>query len=685
MTSLGLALLLPFPSPPGLGAADGGSAALARAANRAWLPLIDALAEGALPQGSLSIHLGGEALRWMERHAAGSLDTLLALVKEGRVEVLGGPWAGAILPSIPERDAAAQVQELSRWWRTRVGASPRGAWLPWEGWDPAAPRVLGRLGVQYVVLRDTQVAPAVRPDGWWLTEREGTRLGIFASDTRIGAMLGQQPPAKVLRAVAQRGREGVRCVVVVPPREALCAEEGTPAFAPRGWGRKFLAALADASHWIKLIDFTTVMDRMAPAGRIYPPPSLGLPPSPGAGGTAWEWVLASHPEVDRLHKRMLRTSAEVHRLQAALKGTSGEDPRVRTLEDATRALWYAQDGHAYVLNTPRGAQDPDVRHAAWASLLRAEEAVARSFGEHGRVRCEQVDDDCDGQSEIEVRTAKLRGVVAPGHGGALVELDVWGLGNVLNVRTRRAEAVHVQVASNLRDEDDDEKEPTHGVVTRPFLRGAPIWLDVHLRASFVDHFLPAHVDVSAMTGRWIDAGDFVGRPYRLLHLDDEGSSDVVVGLAREGNVTDGTSFRLVRVLKRYAFARDGSSIAVRYEIANRFDEPIRARFAVAFNLGLDGVNPAARLVVDGAEAPIGEPVSVDGVREVMLRDGARRAAIGLRSAQPARVWHAALTTTSLGASGPTDITQGVAVLYSWPIDLAPGQKVRHDVTLVVRT
>ncbi len=669
MTSLALALLIPVVAPAGVSAAH-----TERAFRRGWLPLLDALAES--PDVRVSMHWSGPLLQWLEARAPAHLDLLVQLVRDNRVEAVGGPWASGLLPAIPERDASAQVQALQRWWREHVGTTPRGAWLPHHAWDPSAPRVLGRLGVQYTVLQDTQLAPAPVPEAYALTEREGTRLAVFAADTRISSMLPTQSPARVLRAIAARGAEGRRCVVAVFPPEALAAEDGVSLFGPRGWGRRWFGALTDASHWLKQVDFATVIERMPPNGRVYPPASIGLPPSPGAFGPGWDWTLAAHPEVDRLHKRMLRVSDEVLRLRNALRTAAPDDPRLGMLESATQALWSGQDAAAYVVNAPVGAQEPRVRHAAWSALLRAEHLVASSLGEAGRIRCGQVDDDCDGQSEIEVRARVMRGVVAPAHGGALVELDAWHVpANLLNVRTRREEAVHA------RTDADEDAAMSDAHITRPHARVAEAWFDRHLRGSFVDHFLPEDLGPDALVGRWAEAGDFVGRAYQLLHLDDQTTGPLVIGLGREGNVTEGTALRLVRVLKRYAFERDVPRVIVRYEVVNRLREPLRTRFGVEVNIGLDGMPPETSLALDGRRVAVGLPAVATGVQTASWVDGARDLAVSLTLPPDTTLWHAALQTHSRVPGGMAGIVQGVCALAVVPLELAPEGRARFEFAL----
>ena len=103
MQSIGLVLALHNTQPPGTSGHD-----LRRAFERAYFPMLDAL--DAHPAVNVSMHWSGQLLEWMELHAPERLDQLLKLVVSGRIEILGGLHGGAVLPSLPERDAVGQVQ-----------------------------------------------------------------------------------------------------------------------------------------------------------------------------------------------------------------------------------------------------------------------------------------------------------------------------------------------------------------------------------------------------------------------------------------------------------------------------------------------------------------------------------------------------------------------------------------------
>jgi alpha-amylase len=700
----------------------------------------------AFPAIRVSMHWSGQLLEWMEMHAPDQLARLFALAGAGRIEVVSGLWGGGMLPALPERDIVGQVSAMQRWWRSRAEIKPRGAWLPHHGWDPSAARILGRLGLQFTVLEETQFLPPVNPDGYYLTEREGTALALFCADTRLSRMIPDSAPRAILKGVAVRAKEGARCVVLSVSGEAFGAgleSSATRSFSgPKSWVRRFFAALTDNAHWIKLVSFGTVLDRMRPTDRAYPPASISLPlaiaslgprgatfgellsearrgtdwqlerVAPYLHAPAWDQTLAHFPEINRLHKRMLRSSGEVARLRSAIREArrGDDDERADALEEATRALYRGQNGAAYVLGADVGAQDPAVRCQAWAGLLRAEYAVATALGEAGLTKVERADYDCDGRAEVLIQTPQLCAVVAPGSGGSLVELDAWTLpGNLLNVRTRREEPEHAEVrrgealpkilvedektaSVEIIQEEEDTGEPSTDISELPSLRLAEQGLvdrlhyDRHVRYSFIDRFLgPEATPQNVRMGRFPEVGDFVGAEYQLLKLEEDDPSVVAVTVARDGNVTEGASPRLVRVMKRFGFFRETASFDVRYEVANRYHEPIRGRFAIELNLGLDGARGPGVFLETAADnrVALDEPGDHPDVTDLALADENRGYRLMIHLSAPARVWHFPIETVSRSPRGLSSVFQGICLLLWWPIELWGLERKRVNVNVAL--
>lgn len=737
MQTIGLVLCIANTQPPGTSGPE-----VRRACDRAYFPMLDLLEER--PGLRVSMHWSGQLLEWMELHASERLEQLVKLVQGGRVEVLGGLHGGAVLPALPERDAVGQVQVNQRWWRQHADVRVRGAWLPFYAWDPAAPRVLGRLGLQFSVLEAGQLGPGASGEGYWLAEREGTILALFGADPVLSRMVPHNSPAKIVERVGAYARAGRRVVTMAVRGEDFGAgidSSATRCFSgDRAWVRRFFVALDDASAWLKLVPFGTVLDRVRPSGRAYPPASATAHVAAAAvGGEAgaawlalmtdvrrgvdpalqrvlpflrtpgWENTLGSSPEVLRLHRRMLRTSREVARLRSLLRddGSRGDtDGLLEALDEATAALYRGQNGAAYVHGVDVGAQAGDIRHQAYANLVRAEYGVHIALGDAERLVVEQSDHDGDGRKEVIVRTPSLCAFVSPGNGGSITELDSWSLpGNLLNVRCRQPETHHgavlrgenlpvlvedsPDVTTVIIDDEDESDEDTLDEADRPLQLAASglverLHYDRHPRAAFVDHFFGPETTLHNLrTGRYAETGDFVGADYQLLNVDDGDDGEVAVTMARDGNVTEGAALRLVRVVKRFHFAREMPVVEARYEIANRYHEPIRTRFAVGIDLNLDSQRGGDCFLetAGGRRISLDAPGELDELTEISLVDLSRGYRLTLSPRQPARLWHFPLETVSRSPIGVAAVFQGTALYFWWPLELWGQERKRLEIAL----
>lgn len=723
MQTIGLIFCVYNVQPPGPDGQD-----LRRAFERAYFPMLDLLQE--FPSIKLSMHWSGNLLEWMDRHAPERLNQILQLARSGRIEILSGLYSSAVMPALPERDVVGQLQTMAKWWREHGDPRMRGVWLPWSAWDPQAARTLPRLGYRFSVLEDHQFYPSIVADGYVLTEREGAALALFPNDASIARMIPDSAPRAILGAITRRARKGVRCLTVAVPGECFGAALDTSATrsfsGPAAWVRQFFQLLTENAHWLKLVQFGTALDRMRPTERAYPPASVSVPValaalpdplvepnlSPGLApwrGIAWEQLLVRHPEINRLHKRMLLTSLEVARLRAASKSRHGAEGALmeEALEDATMALYRGQTGAAYIVGTDVGAQDGAVRHYAWSNLLRAEFSVAAAMGDANRLRCEQIDYDCDGRAEVLVRTPRLCAILAPAAGGALVELDGWSLpGNILNVRGRRPEVEHrglqrddklpvliddqeLERTDELPDIDIEETTDVGGLVPLRFVEpglAEKLHYDRYQRATFLDRFLGSEATLqNVRIGRFPEVGDFVGADYQLLNLEESPAGQAAVTLARDGNVTEGAAVRLVRLVKRYLFHRDQPVVDVHYEVANRYHEPVRSRFAIELNFNLDSAHhPDATLEFSGGRtARLRDSGEVSEVSELTWTDNQRGYRVTLTLKPPARIWHFPIETVSRSPRGVCQQFQGICVMAWWPVELWGLERKRFDLSLSV--
>lgn len=730
-------------------------ARIARSVERAWGPLLDALAEQAGVK--VALHLSGAVGDWMNTNSPWVLDRLAELVGRGQVELLGGSPVGAALQGIPERDAIAHIHGSTRWVEERLGATVRGAWLGTGGWDPTLPRLLAKAGARFTFVDGGSLAPGGGPlDGsapWFVTEREGAAVGLLPLDDRLPALVPWALPRYFAFELKARSAAGVRYVAAAVPGDALGLRYGTSRWcwgSDRAWFPSFLRMLRVQASWLKTTLPSQLVDGVRPGGRVSPTASAfrvdssaALPAalarrwrvlrhdqtaaenvsitriSPWVIGPPWDAFLVRRDEVNQLHKRMLRASGTVQRLRR-FNRSAGTPRTVEAYERARAWLYSGQGGPVLHSGFAGGPDRPDLRHSAWRSLMTAERIALEALADHHSLRFDVQDHDCDGQREILVQTPIYSAMVRPATGGALSELGVWGIGNFANTLRRREEAWHdrLQFAASLPalvdpsqparqpgddDDDDDvisdeisEDDETFGTiytdklekVSLPVAPPLPVpdaaMLDLliedrHERLMFQEHFLgPATTLDNLRRDQMPQQGDFIDAPYGLLSAERVEGEELQIALAREGVVNVEGTQRLVRVYKRYVFRKDSPVIDVGYEIANRYREPVRTRFATELNLGLDGRVEGRFLQAGDRRAFLdrdGTWQDVDDVSLVMPDQGVR---VRVWTSQPAELFYYQVNSVVRTCEGYEAHHQGTCLVLVWNLELWGEERRRFD-------
>lgn len=742
-------------------------AVIARAVEAAYRPLIEAL--HSFPTVKVALRLGGILPEWLDAHDRPLLARLGALVERGQVEMLTGSHYGAVLHVLPERDAIGQIQLHSMWLERRLGAKARCVALDEGAWDGCLPRLLARAGASLVLLDEGLVRGAGTSglvEGWYVTEREGAAVGVMPTDRRTSAMMPWASPRSVFLDLQRRAAEGRTTIVAAMPAERFGVWPHSLRWCwsrERGWVRRFLELLVQQDFWLRLSLPTALFHTQRPSGRVFPasgtPPEAGeaaldpedarafvalqraasegdprvLAAEPWLEGPPWEAFLVRYDEANRLHKHMLRTSQGIQDVRRALierhKGSQAIEKVQAQLEPAVLDLLRAQGAAAMHAGPGGGLYRGELRHAAWAALMRADQVVIGLRAAPPRVRVHVADHDCDGQREVLIETPGLYALVRPAAGGALGELGIWGLGNLLNTLARRDELWHDELAADSRlpalVEDDDETtapnsdeadtvtpgsdEPTAGGLTGETATGplAPLQhllprppplpplhadlerllgIDRHRRAAFQVHVLGKQTTLANLRlGQHPQLGDFLDRPWQLISAEDQDGEEATVALAREGVILDGDQQHLVRISKLFRFFHDRDDVEVHLEVTNRLAEPFQVRLGVEINLNLDGQRGQGRYVEVPGHGIVGLE-SADAFHEIeeahlVLADLHRRVRIQASPGAHLYVWP--VETPARTRLGYVSAFQGTCLLFAWDLSLWGAERSAFDLSLSV--
>ncbi len=660
-----------------------------KAVTRCYRPFVE---EFASQEGlRFSLHISGPLLEYILDNHPGLMDTLAALVKEERLEMMGGGFYEPLLATIPTKDVLGQARLMDEFLREHFRASARGFWLTERVWAPSLPARLEGTGYRYTVVDDTHFLYAGFGQeellDYYMTESLGQPLAIFPGLKKLRYLIPFRPMDEIIEFFRSlRPDEGFVGVTYGDDGEKFGLWPGTFEWVhKKGWLRRFLATLRENEDWLVTSTFTEFLDSQPPRGRAYFPTSSyeemlswALPARAAARydelaekfdndeslkpyrtfirGGLWENFLVKYPESNLMHKRMLLASDKV-----------GHGPEGLT------ALYRSQCNCAYWHGLFGGLYLNHLRAAIWANIIDAEQAAGR--GRDGPF-AEVLDVDLDGRDEIFMGNDELWITVAPHLRGSAMELSlVAARFNAANVLARREEGYHRKLreaAAEEPDEGDDEGfRSIHDMVKakESHLERLLIY-DREPRYLFMDRLF---ADIPPAQGL-LESDYSELTPYFSYNIVERG----VAARGREARAELSFDAQGIKVSKRYLVARGG--LEVSYRISCEGDEPFV--FGVEHNLNLlASRDPEKYYRLPGEKegrslSLLAEYDRTAGFSLVNRRDGFT---IRLDSSLAARLVHFPIETVSSSEEGFERNYQGSCFVLLYRIE--PG---RGPITLTQR-
>ena len=686
-----------------------GVQALDRAWKRQLAPLLRAMWEH--QDFCCGLHISGSVLHGMAVHKADGLVALEQMVDQGRIEMVAGGWSHPFLSGIPERDALSQLGLQARLLELRTGMRPSGVYLAEGVWDPDLPKLLERAKLNYALVSgELLLSAGLRPSqvpGLHHTERGGRVLQVLASDPALDRLLRRTPGPDSLSHLEQRRAMGIRSVLWIGSMSALDRRPG----GFKRWLDQFLSGLNDNGHWLGTTLPSEITKRKKEGkGLVYLPSwvpahiaeaSTAVPENElrSRGGWfvragRWEGLMVRYSESNRLHKRMLLASSYLQRLRAAHKrGTRPELDRL--MDSAALALYRGQGSSVLWPAAGGGFYNQALRLSTWRDMLEVEQSAQRALGEFGQLRTLKADVLCSGHEDLLVYSPHVHAALEPSQGAVLAEFTVPGVGNLVDVPTRREEPwhrsllEHAKLPALVSDDgevvfDDDSSGGIHVDVEfedesvsysieddRGMLAhlASVFAVDRERRAALSDRFLGPTASMDNLaSGQYPEVGDFLGASYAVLSMDRSDQDEkITISMAREGRVTVGREPRLVQIRKRVSLHRDSAAFEVEYELVNRTAKPVESTFAVDLPLALTA---RAELLIDGERRSATGRYRLEDVRELVLTDPV----LGIRvtlSFEPACiiVAHPVVCVVRSEDGGLKEAHQGVCLLPQWPVKL----------------
>lgn len=680
-----------------------------------YRPLIETLSR--FPKLRISLHYSGPLLLFIEKKHPENLELLDKMTARGQVEWIGGGFYEPILPTIPARDAIAQIIKMRDWISDRFKFDVRGLWLTERVWEPGLPTVLCEAGIEYTMLDDTHFLSAgIHPRdmlGYYRTEDNGHAVDVFPIDWSLRKFIPFHSLDETFGYFWElKERAPGMCVTLGDDGEKFGVWPGTHKHVfEEKYLERFLERLEKSADWLETAHFAQVRASAPPRGMIYMPtasyPEMmewALPYDARVTyeelakeikgrqdherferfmrGAHWRNFFAKYPESNLMHKKMLYLSNKLHHRQ---KKTAAKSRG--TLSQAYDSLWQGQCNCAYWHGLFGGLYLSHLRQGIYRQLLDAETSLKLSdAGDDGALQIESLDFDCDGQKEILVSGPLMNCYIQPHYGGSVFELDVLPRrANLLNILSRRPEPYHLKIgaAEKTNGESFESIHDLNRVKEKGL--GGKIVHDWYLKRMFLDHLIAPDVTLErfarADSG---ELGDFVNQPYKVLETGSHPAGGVRIVLERKGGIHRDGVLSPVTLRKTYHLKKEGGRVEYEMATDRGFKTPIKTNFGIELNFALpDSIQAGQQLLINQSQSSgLADVREFRNVESVALVDGPGKMKLFFTATEKLGLWTFPIETVSQSESGLERTYQGTSALLWRPLELGAEQK--HKITLEFR-
>jgi len=683
---------------------------------KSYLPFLETLRKH--PRIRISIHYTGILLDWLEQNHPELLTMIREMTASGQLEIMSGGYYEPIISVIPEADRRGQIRKLTDRVKALFGYEASGMWLAERIWEPTLPSTLADAGIKYTVIDDTHFKYAGLTDkelyGYYLSEDLGKSVALFPISKQLRYTIPFQDPEetiKVLRAAASESGQNVLVFADDGEKFGVWPDTFRHVYENR-WLDRFFTAIENNMDWLEMLHFDEVVQQVHPKNKIYLPTASyaemmhwalfpetfrqyedfehyvqekGMFDQYGIfiRGGFWRNFMTKYPEVNIMHKKMLRVSRKLWESPAK---------HHEKLATAFDHLWAGQCNCPYWHGVFGGLYLSHLRHAIFNNLIDAEKHYDR-LNPAEKPLIELSDFDVDGRNEVLVETPVQDAYFKPDRGAVLFELDYKPASkNILDTMTRREEGYHYKLAlAKLANAEPVPGESGKTASIHDLVLAKEPGLAEYLnydwyeKKSFIDHFLGTSVTMDEFSkALYTEEGDFVNQPYQLEQRIAD-TERATLSFLRHGRIWNQGVLKDLSVYKEITVFKNEASIVAQYKLVNGSREPMNIRFAVEFNYGLQAGHAHDRYYYDkGGRLPnsyLDSRVAIDRATMIGLRDEYMKIDIKLECDQPATIWRMPVETISLSEAGFERVYQSSTVLLIWNMQLRDSSEIRISQTI----
>ncbi len=681
---------------------------------QAYLPMVEALERHTTVR--LSLHYSGCLIDWLEKTHPEFLHRVAGLVDRGQVEIIGGAYYEPILPSIPDADKLGQIAKMSDIINQRFGSKPTGLWLAERVWEPYLAKILAEANMEWTLVDETAFKLVGLDDkdlfGYYITEEQGHFVKLFPISKYLRHSMPWQDVDRVISYLSEEASdEDGKIAVMGDDGEKFGVWPETYDYCWRNqWVNQFFTELENNQNWLHTLPLGEYVRRFPPLGRIYLPCASydemlewSLPSDKSweytklkrqleaegrpditkfMRGGLWRNFLVKYPEINRMHKKMLRVHEKVYQARPLDRDDCG-------LEE----LWKAQCNCPYWHGVFGGIYLADIRATTYSHLIQAENKADKIIHQHrswlGRVfhlnqgwlEWQKTDFDGDGVEELLIDGNAFSVYLTPGEGGSIFEWDIRRHSyNLFSTLARRPEAYH-RALTELPSEKQRGRgggiSSIHDLIRVKDEEASRFLVyDKHLRSSLIDHFFSPDTKLQEFADNlYTDLGNFADQAYEPS-LEKKGSI-IKVRLSRSGILCiEGKSLPF-EVEKEIGLEAREERIEINYCLRNMSDSSAEAVFGSEWNINLlgGGHNEQAYYRVPGFTLDDchldswGELIDID---KVVLGNRHLGIELELTAAPKIGLWRFPVESISNSEGGVERLYQGSCLLVLLPFSLAPG-------------
>ena len=669
------------------------------ACDRAYAPFLKVLARH--PRVKIGLHVTGVLLKWIADHRPKLIDRIGELVDQGQIEMWTGGFYEPILPAIPDRDKIGQIRKLTRYVEALFHQTPKGMWVAERVWEPHLPKAMAEAGVEYAILDGMhfRYAGLDKKDlfGYYVTEEQGVSLKLFPINEALRHGIPFSPVKNTIDYLRRFASEdGTRAAIFADDGEKFGIWPSTfHSVYEEGWLEEMFTAIEEHGDWISSIHFSEYLASESALGRVYLPTASYIEMMEWAQpartileykvaerfleahgkveefrkffkGGFWRNFLAKYPESNNMHKKMVRLSDRIERLES-----EGADPGL--LDEARDELWQGQCNCPYWHGVFGGLYLNLLRHATYEHLINGERAADRAEGKKASwIACEKTDFDKDSYPEILVESDLYNLYFKPSEGGALFEWDYKPKSfNLLDTMTRREEAYHSEVAT-AGGENGKSIHDALGAKEKGLERF--LHYDSYRRSALIDHFIRPDARIEDFAAcRYEELGDFVTSPYEDGIIEKKGKLSVV--LRRHGSVQMG-AHRIPLLLEKTVAVKAGQrEIGIEYNLRNESAQNVALCFGVEFGVSLLAGDAPDRYYhtpdADFGDRTLRSTGAAPDVSSIALTDEWSGIDVRFSFDRKAKLWRFPIETVSQSEGGFERAYQSSVIFPHWSVALKP--------------